>query len=49
MFFWMFIIIPLVLWLFFGAGAAKGWLKFCVILLVVIVGAIIGFILLSGA
>ena len=28
----VFVIIPLVLWLFFGAGVAKGWLKFCVII-----------------
>jgi len=34
----IFVIIPLILWLFFGAGAAKGWLKFCVITIVVIVG-----------
>ncbi len=41
----IFVIIPLILWLFFGAGAAKGWLRFCVIIVILFVGIIfmIGF------
>lgn len=36
MFWFMFIVIPLVLWLFFGANAAKGWLKFLVVLVILL-------------
>ncbi len=37
----VFVIIPLLLWLFFGAGVAKGWLKFCVIVILLGVIAIL--------